>query len=100
LAKPFEFSFSIPAGDPVRLATAIKAFIEALEPLTEREAADVLRAVAEMYQAPGLAEELLNALEGIVANHDDGDKVDESWWQAGRDAIVKAGGKIRKVRRG
>jgi hypothetical protein len=99
VAKPLEFSFSIDRGDPVRLATAIRDIVAALEPLTDAEAGDVIRSITEMYQAPGVSADLLNALEGIVANHDDGGVVDESWWKAGRDAVTAAGGKIRKVRR-
>jgi hypothetical protein len=90
VARPFDFSFAIPRGNPVRLAGAIKGIVEALEPLTDEEAGDVVRAVAEMYQAPDVALELLNALEGIVKNHDKDGRVDESWWQAGRDAVRKA----------
>lgn len=100
MARPVRFAFQISDGDPVRLAGAIAAIVQALESLTDSEAGDVIRAVTEMYQAPGVTAELLNALEGIVSNHDDGDKVDESWWQAGRDAIEKGGGKTRRVRRG
>lgn len=90
MARPFEFAFSIPDGNAVRLAGAMASIVAALEPLTDREAADVIRAVAEMYQSPDLAAEMLNALEGIVKNHDKDGRVDESWWQAGRDAIAKA----------
>lgn len=90
MAKPFKFEFAIENGNPLRLASALKGIVEALEPLTDREASDVLVAVAEMYQSPGLALELLNALEGIVKNHDKDGRVDESWWQAGREAIAKA----------
>jgi len=52
VAKPGFFSFSIKRGDPVRLATAIRDIVQALEPLTDVECGDVLRAVQAMYAPP------------------------------------------------
>lgn len=52
MAKPKFFAFKINDGDPVRLATAIRDLVQALEPLTDVECADVLRAVTEMYGSP------------------------------------------------
>jgi hypothetical protein len=60
MAKPRFFSFAIKDGNPIRLATAIRDIVVALEPLTESECADILRVVAEMYagappeQGPGV----------------------------------------------
>lgn len=49
MAKPAFFSFSIKRGDPVRLATAMRAIIAALDPLTDTEARDVVREVEKMF---------------------------------------------------
>ncbi|MEK7178585.1 MAG: hypothetical protein AAB721_02945 [Patescibacteria group bacterium] len=93
MAKPKTFSFSIAKGNPVRLATALRDIVTALEPLTDEEAADVLRELGQMYEAPTLGAKLLDALEGIVVNHDKQGCVDESWWKAGREAIAEANGR-------
>lgn len=49
MAKPVAFSFSIKNGDPVRLATAMRDMVAALEPLTDEEAADVVAELGRMY---------------------------------------------------
>lgn len=104
MAKPTSFAFSIDEGDPVRLATAIRDIVSALQPLPDNECREVIRAIGDMYAAPDLSAKLLDALEGIVINHDSGGVVDGSWWEAGRAAIIAAGGKTghgeaRRVRR-
>lgn len=95
MAKPTSFTFSIDEGDPVRLATAIRDIVAALQPLPDGECRDVMRAIGEMYASPDRSAKLLDALEGIVINHDSGGVVDESWWEAGRGAIIDAGGTPR-----
>lgn len=51
MAKPRFFAFSIKEGDPVRIATAMRDIVVALDPLTEAESSDVVRAICEMYFA-------------------------------------------------